>query len=35
MVDSFRALHPGVVGYTYFTHKFNCRANNKVGRQGV
>lgn len=32
MVDSFRALHPGVVGYTYFTHKFNCRANNKGWR---
>lgn len=32
MVDTFRRQHPGVVGYTYWTHKFNCREKNKGWR---
>lgn len=26
LVDSFRAQHPGVVGYTYYSYRFAARA---------
>ncbi|GIL73256.1 hypothetical protein Vretimale_4856 [Volvox reticuliferus] len=32
LVDTFRALFPGTVAYTYFTRRFNCRAQNKGWR---
>ncbi len=32
LVDSFRRQHPEAVAYTYWTYKFNCRANNKGWR---
>ncbi|GLC44343.1 hypothetical protein PLESTB_000480200 [Pleodorina starrii] len=32
LVDTFRALYPDTVGYTYFTRRFNCRAQNKGWR---
>ncbi|KAG1654073.1 hypothetical protein FOA52_012055 [Chlamydomonas sp. UWO 241] len=31
-VDTFRAQHPDVVGYTYFSHRFQARQNNKGWR---
>ncbi len=31
-VDAFRHQHPGVVAYTYWNYRFNCRANNKGWR---
>lgn len=31
-VDTFRRQHPGVVGYTYYSYRFNARANNKGWR---
>ncbi|KDD77043.1 hypothetical protein H632_c33p2 [Helicosporidium sp. ATCC 50920] len=30
--DGFREIHPGVVGYTYWGHRFNLRAQNKGWR---
>ncbi|GLI69142.1 hypothetical protein VaNZ11_013699 [Volvox africanus] len=32
LVDTFRVLFPGTVAYTYFTRRFNCRAQNKGWR---
>lgn len=31
-VDTFRAQHPGVAAYTYYSYKFQCRAKNKGWR---
>lgn len=28
LVDTFRAQHPGVLGYTYYSFRFNARAKN-------
>lgn len=30
--DAFREQHPGVVGYTYFSHRFGMRAKGKGWR---
>ncbi|GIL42718.1 hypothetical protein Vafri_653 [Volvox africanus] len=32
LVDTFRAMFPRTVAYTYFTRRFNCRAQNKGWR---
>ncbi|WIA12732.1 hypothetical protein OEZ85_006370 [Tetradesmus obliquus] len=32
LVDSFRQQHPGVVGYTYYSYRFNARASNRGWR---
>lgn len=32
LVDTFRAQHPGVVGYTYYSYRFNARASGRGWR---
>jgi exodeoxyribonuclease-3 len=31
-VDTFRSQHPGVVGYTYYSYRFNARASGRGWR---